>query len=33
VKEAFDELSDDWQPVEHGEFDDVEELDEVSHLA
>lgn len=24
---------DDWQPVERGEFDDIEELDEVSHLA
>ncbi|WP_436932474.1 DUF7567 family protein [Halosimplex halobium] len=24
---------DDWQPVERGEFDDVEEPEEVSHLA
>jgi hypothetical protein len=23
----------DWEPVERGEFDDVEESDEVSHLA
>jgi len=26
-------LVDDWEPVERGEFDDIEEPDEVSHLA
>jgi hypothetical protein len=25
--------SDDWQPVARGEFDDIEEPEEVSHLA
>ena len=27
------EPSEDWEPIERGEFDDVEEPDEVSHLA
>lgn len=27
------ELGEDWEPVERGEFDDVDEPDEVSHLA
>ena len=27
------EPDEDWEPVEHGEFDGVEESDEVSHLA
>jgi hypothetical protein len=27
------EPDEDWEPVERGEFDDVEEPDEVSHLA
>ena len=26
-------LREDWEPVKRGEFDDVEEPDEVSHLA
>jgi len=27
------EPSEDWEPVKHGEFDDIDEPDEVSHLA
>jgi len=27
------EPDEDWEPVERGEFDDIEEPDEVSHLA